>query len=79
MGSGTEVTRRGRSDVIETNVGTRPLRVFRGDLGTWRLTELGKRYFASMDGLSERVWKLPVIYITLKPDGTTVRHRGYIR
>ena len=74
---GAEVTRRGRSDVIDTNVGVRPARVFRGDLGTWRLTNLGKRYYASIDGLSEYVWTLPVIFIIQRPDGTTVRHRGY--
>ena len=41
------------------------------------MTNLGKRYFAAMDGLSEYVRKMPVIFITLRPDGTTVRHRGW--
>ena len=43
------MTRRGNSDYIDTNVGPRPVRVFNAAAGTWRVTNLGKRWFQERD------------------------------
>jgi hypothetical protein len=74
---GAAVERNGSSDWIETHAGKRRLRTFDGIRGTWRLTALGKRHFATHRPPSEYVIKLPAIFRTMRQDGTTMTHRGW--
>ncbi len=54
--------RKGNSDYVETDRGPRPVRVFNPAAGTWRVTNLGNRWFGSERAPqhSEVVMQLPV-------------------
>ena len=74
---GAKITREARSDYIETAAGKRKLRVFDGAKGTWRLTALGKRYYARNNPPSEFVVKVPAKFYTTKANGETIVHFGW--
>ena len=58
--------RRGNRDYVNVvrgdgSVVSRPVRVFRGDLGSWRVTNVGKRWFARPGTVnSEYALQIPV-------------------
>ena len=66
----------GNSDYVETNLGPRPVRVFNPAAGTWRVTNLGNRWFHSEHQQSEVVIQLPAKFYTQKHGGGQVMHRG---
>ena len=53
----------GNTDYVMTTAGKKPARVFRGDTGQWRLTRVGKKWFAR-DGQprTEYVLQLPATF-----------------
>ena len=55
--------RRGNTDYSETSVGRRAIRTFNGADGSWKLTNLGKRYFKS-NALPEVVLRIPCVFPT---------------
>ena len=61
-----EIKRRGNTDYLKTDArskdGWRAIRTFNAASGTWRLTKLGKRYYADMDGLPEIVLRIPATF-----------------
>ena len=75
--AGAAVERVGASDWIETQAGRRRLRTFDGVRGTWRLSALGRSYFASRQPPSEFVLKLPAKFYTTRADGTISEYRGW--
>ena len=73
--AGQELDRKGNSDFIQTNRGRRPVRVFDARTGRWRLTWLGKCWFAQNE-LSQFVVQIPAKFYTTKADGRVVEHEG---
>ncbi len=72
-----EQRRRGNSDGIWTAVGWRGIRTFVDASRTWRLTNLGKRYFERNRGLPEVVLRIPCIFETQKTTGRIAHHLGW--
>ena len=74
-----EIKRKGNTDYLKTDArsgdGWRPIRTFNSATGEWRLTALGKRYYADMEGLPEVVMRLPVVFDMYKARGN-VQHEG---
>ena len=52
------------------------MRVFDGATGRWRITRLGKRWFAQNE-LTQFVVQLPCKFYTTKADGRVVEHEGW--
>ena len=69
---GAQVVREGRSAYIMTPAGKRKIKTFDGTRGTWRLTPLGKRYYAQNQPPPEMVVKLPAKFYTTKQDGSVL-------
>ena len=61
-----EIKRRGNTDYLKTDArskdGWRAIRTFNTATGEWRLTALGKRYFADHDGLPKYVIRIPATF-----------------
>ena len=61
-----EIKRRGNTEYLKTGArtkdGWRPIHTFNTSAGEWRLTALGKRYFADDDGLPEYVIRIPATF-----------------
>ena len=68
--------RRGTTDYIETSVGRRAIRTFSGADGSWKLSNLGKRFFKS-NALPEVVLRIPCVFLTTKKNGQELRHLGW--
>ena len=68
--------RRGNTDYIETSVGRRAIRTFSGADGSWKLSNLGKRFFKS-NALPEVVLRIPCVFLTTKKNGQELRHLGW--
>ena len=76
-----EIKRKGNTDYLKTDAqskdGWRPIRTFNTSTGEWRLTALGKRYYADVEGLPEVVLRLPVVFDTYKAGRGNVQHEGW--
>ena len=68
--------RRGNTDYIQTSVGRRAIRTFDGANGSWKLSNLGKRFFKS-NALPEVVLRIPCEFLTTKKNGEELRHLGW--
>ena len=68
--------RRGNTDYIQTSVGRRAIRTFDGANGSWKLRNLGKRFFKS-NALPEVVLRIPCVFLTTKKNGQELRHLGW--
>ena len=68
--------RRGNTDYIQTSVGRRAIRTFDGANGSWKLSNLGKRFFKS-NALPEVVLRIPCVFLTTKKNGQELRHLGW--
>ena len=64
--------RRGNTDYIETSVGRRAIRTSGAD-GSWKLSNLGKRFFKS-NALPEVVLRIPCVFLTTKKNGARTAH-----
>ena len=74
-----QITRRGNTDYVSTSRGPKPVRVFNGATGEWRVTRIGKNWFgrAGMPR-SEYVIMLPAKFYTFKlGQAEPVRHPGW--
>ena len=73
-----EIKRQGFTDLLKTNKGWKPIRIFDGrGQGRFRLTRIGKR-FHHQNTLNEYVIQLPALYRTFKNAGEApVEHRGF--
>ena len=71
-----EIKRRGNTDYLKTDArtedGWRAIRTFNTSTGEWRLTALGKRYFADHDGL-------PAYVIPFRRPSTCTAREGRTR
>ena len=76
-----EITRKGNTDYLKTDAptkdGWRAIRTFNAGTGEWRLTALGKRYFADHQLLPEIVIRIPAIFDTHRSGRPNVRHEGW--
>ena len=75
-----EIKRRGNTDYLKTDArrkdGWRAIRTFNGGDGSWKLSNLGIRYFKS-NALPEVVLRIPCVFLTTKKNGQELRHRGW--
>ena len=62
--------------LLDRKGNTAPCAFFDGATGRWRLTRLGKRWFAQNE-LSESVLQLLSRLYTTKADGRVVEHEGW--
>ena len=78
-----EVKRRGNTDYLKTDArtkdGWRPIRTFNTSTGEWRLTALGKRYFADHDGLPEYVFRIPATFDVYRSGRSNAQYEGWFR
>ena len=69
-------TRRGGTEVLETNKGFKKIRTWQPERGEWKLTRLGKRYYRANP--SNFIISLPVRYDVVRArDGSEVSYKGY--
>ena len=76
-----EIRRRGNTDYLKTNArtkdGWRAIRTFNTASGEWRLTALGKRYFADHDGLPEYVIRIPALFDVHRAGRPNAQYEGW--
>ena len=76
-----EIRRRGNTDYLKTNArtrdGWRAIRTFSSASGEWRLTALGKRYFADHDGLPEYVLRIPARFDVYRSGRPNAQYEGW--
>ena len=76
-----EIKRRGNTDYLKTHAGTkdgwRASRTFNTSSGEWRLTALGKRYYANFDGLPEYVIRIPAIFNVYRSGRPNAQYQGW--
>ena len=76
-----EIKRRGSTDYLKTDArtkdGWRAIRTFNTSTGVWRLTALGKRYFADHDGLPEYVIRIPALFDVYRPGRPNAQYEGW--
>ena len=76
-----EIKRRGNTDYLKTDARTkdvwRPIRTFNTSSGEWRLTALGKRYFADHEGLPEYVIRIPALFDVYRPGRPNTQYEGW--
>ncbi len=76
-----EITRRGNTDYLKTDArtkdGWRSIRTFSTSTGEWRLTQLGKRYFADHDGLPEYVIHIPATFDVYRAGRPNAQYEGW--
>ena len=70
-----EIKRKGNTDYLKTDTrsrdGWRPIRTFNAATGEWRLTALGRRYYADHEGLPEYMIRTPAILMSMHSPGGT--------
>ena len=76
-----EIMRRGNTDYLKTDArskdGWRAIRTFNTSSGEWRLTALGKRYFADHDGLPEYVIRIPALFDVYRAGRPNAQYEGW--
>ena len=76
-----QIQRRGNTDYLKTNArskdGWRAIRTFNTSTGEWRLTALGKRYYADFEGLPEYVIRIPAFYDVYRPGRPNAQYQGW--
>ena len=76
-----EIKRRGNTDYLKTDArtkdGWRAIRTFNTGTGEWRLTALGKRYFADHDGLPEYVIRTPATFDVDRSGRPNTQYEGW--
>ena len=76
-----EIKRRGNTDYLKTDArtkdGWRAIRTFNTSTGEWRLTALGKRYFADHDGLPEYVIRIPATFDVYRSGRPNAQYPGW--
>ena len=76
-----EIKRRGNTDYLKTDArtkdGWRPIRTFSSASGEWRLTNLGKKYFADHDGLPEYVIRIPATFDVYRAGRPNAQYEGW--
>ena len=76
-----EIKRRGNTDYLKTDPrtkdGWRAIRTCNTATGEWRLTALGKKYFADHDGLPEYVIRIPATFDVYRAGKPNVQYEGW--
>ena len=76
-----EIKRRGNTDYLKADARSKDgwwaIRTFNAATGKWRLTALGKRYYADHEGLPEYVIRIPTIFDTYKSGRPNAQHTGW--
>ena len=60
-----------------TKDGWRAIRTFNSASGEWRLTALGKKYFADHDGLPEYVTRIPATFDVYRSGRPNAEYEGW--
>ena len=75
-----EIKRLGNTDYLKTDArskdGWRAIRTFKTATGEWRLTALGKKYFADHDGLPEYVIRIPATFDVYRAGRPNAQYEG---
>ena len=72
-----KITKRGASDLLDTNAGPKKIRSWNPERAEWMLTRLGRRFFRNRP--SEYLISIPVQYnIVRERDNALVQYRGYM-
>ena len=73
--------RKGNTDYLKTDArtkdGWRAIRTFNSGTGEWRLTALGKRWFADHDGWQEYVVRMPATFDVYRAGRNNVQYEGW--
>ena len=77
-----EIKRRGSADYLKTDArtkdGWRAIRTFNTSTGEWRLTTLGKRYFADHVGLPEYAIRIPATFDVYRSGRPNAQYEGWL-